>query len=187
MEERNDWIAWTNANVERRYQLLTQLCATAMTEIAAGTRSGPLRLGYFTEDLYQRLSDEVTLDAKLNFGLDAECHDDYQEGQGMVLYWGDPSFVHDDLALDVVKSIRDLLSRGTQYRFTGGKKRVNAPTATSKHKDPDGASTGDMDETPTTVLEVAWCNKNAEAAVADTILRSTEAHANCVTIKVLLS
>ncbi|CAO1624056.1 unnamed protein product [Sympodiomycopsis kandeliae] len=97
--------------------------------------------------MYRRLSDEVILNAESSFGFDINRDEDYQDGQGMVLYWVDPSFAHDELTLDVVKSIRDLLSRGTEYRYTGGKKRIKEASERGKYKDPDGAWTGDTDET----------------------------------------
>jgi hypothetical protein len=97
-------------------ELLSLLAVTrqAALQVLRGEREGPLSLGWTTEDTFHRMRARLSSAYRLSWGLSHSLEDAAQVVQdrgrfGLVLFWGNPSPVHEDTILWLTFKVKEQL------------------------------------------------------------------------------
>lgn len=144
---------------------------------------GPHIVGYLSEDTYERLQDAIASAYKLSYGVDANGEAAVRTTGlpngticlGLVLFWGDPSPLHDEVAAFVTSRIQEAAldveldsASGGDYLVPcqGGSARTGIRTSFVK-KNPDAlwkqSNLLTASDTPLCTLEVGWSNESLDA------------------------
>lgn len=112
-------VAWQNENVPRLADagLFSLLAVTkqAALKVLRGEREGPISVGMTTSYTFDRLRAELSPAYRLSWGLSPSLEDATRVGKGggrfgLVLFWGDPSPVHEDTILWLRFKVKEQLS-----------------------------------------------------------------------------
>lgn len=106
---------FTNKSAEQELEDLVKSAQVAALQILTGARSGPISLGYATEDMFDRLVSGLWSMYRLSWGSTADFESAVQGKEdggsfGLILFWGDPNAMHDEVGEWVQRKTRDQLS-----------------------------------------------------------------------------
>ncbi|PWN21225.1 hypothetical protein BCV69DRAFT_190852 [Microstroma glucosiphilum] len=98
--ESEDGASFTTSSLEEELLCLEQKARQAALKIQSGVEAGPISLGWATMDMYERLVGRLSSAYRLSWGLSPtmEVAEHEKEGSGsfgQVLFWGDPSPMHE--------------------------------------------------------------------------------------------
>jgi hypothetical protein len=105
---------FTNKSAEQELEDLVESAQVAALQILTGARSGPISLGYATEDMFDRLVSGLSSMYRLSWGSTADFEPDVQGREdggsfGLILFWEDPNTMHDEVGEWVQRKTSDQL------------------------------------------------------------------------------